>query len=136
MADFEKAYQRTQIFEKGYQCHEDDNGNWTGGKKGIGFLVGTIDGITANEVMQYLGHVPTVQEVKNFSESARKSIYEKKYWDKSRLNEIKDQHIANLIYDENVNAGNGRIVSAQKAAGLTITGTMNDETINYFNTLV
>ena len=134
MAKFEIADAATHINEVGYQNYADDNGNWTGGKKGVGAQVGTINGITAAEVMAYLKRTPTVDDVKNFPVSAQKEIYRKKYWNVIRGDEIVDQQTANILYDEAVNAGSSKSIrEAQFVAGLPQTGKMDDATLNYIN---
>ncbi|MES2004351.1 MAG: glycosyl hydrolase 108 family protein [Bacteroidota bacterium] len=141
MADFELAYPKTIRHENGgvknlYKCDEDDNGDWSGGKKNIGALVGTIDGITAAEVMAALGKTHatiTKDDVRYFPESKRKPIYKKKYWDGVLGDRIDDQQIAEKIYDEEVNAGNASIKQAQQIAGLPVTGKMSEATLQYIN---
>ena len=133
MADFSVAYKRTGVFEGGYSCEEPDNGNWTGGKVGVGNLVGTICGITAYEVKDYLGKEPTVDMVKYFPENARKDIYRKKYWDIVRGDEIENQDIANQLYDEQVNAGGNGVKLAYQIAGLEPKLKISDELIKTLN---
>jgi len=137
MANFEIAYKETGLYEgDGYKCEEEDNGDWSGGKRGVGVLAGTIAGITASEVMRSLGKTVftlTADDVKNFPESKRKEIYKKKYWDVIRGDEIESQELANKIYDEQVNAGYQSIKAIQQMAGLSVSGKMTDETIQYIN---
>lgn len=116
MANFEQAYKRTAVFEGGYAAHPDDNGNWTGGKKGVGVLVGTNYGISAPVYKTYLGRTPSVEDMKNIPVSARRAIYKKHYWDIVRGDEIKNQPIANSLYDMAVNAGPGMAIIQLKRA--------------------
>lgn len=137
MADFDKAYKRTGIFEGGYTDEEDDNGNWTGGKKGLGKLIGTKYGISAPVLMQYMGKMPTVQDMKNLSLVTVKDIYRKFYWLPIRGNEINNQDTANSIYDMAVNAGVGASIKmAKRAKGIPeikITTKMDDHFLNLLN---
>jgi lysozyme family protein len=137
MADFEKAYKRTGIFEGGYTDEEDDNGNWTGGKKGVGLLVGTKYGISAPVLMQYMGKLPTVQNMKNLSLVTVKDIYNKFYWKPIRGNEINNQDTANSIYDMAVNSGVGTAIKlakrAKKIPENQITSKMDDVFIKLLN---
>jgi len=134
MAKFEIAYKRTASFEGGWSCEEPDNGNWTGAKVGVGKCLGTIAGITAYEVKEFLGHEPTLNEVKNFPESSRKAIYKKKYWDKISGDLLTEQEIANRMYDEAVNAGvSAAIKLTEEIAKVTIDGKMDNELIKTLN---
>lgn len=121
MADFEIAYKRTARSEGGYQCYEDDNGNWTGGKKGVGILIGTNLGITAPELGAYLKRTPTVADMKNLSKDVAKKIFKINYWDSVKGDTIPDQDIANAMFDMAVNAGSGtsRILANRAMTGLT-----------------
>lgn len=134
MADFKKAASRTNFFEGGYQCYPDDNGNWTGGRKNVGVLIGTNRGITAPELMDYIGRVPTVADMKSLKHVDALVIYKKKYWDKAWGDRINSQDVANQIYDMAVNAGVGTgIKLAQRIAGLPETGRMSNELLNKLN---
>lgn len=119
MADFEIAYQRTARFEGGYTADPDDNGNWTGGAKGKGVLVGTNFGITAPELMSAIKRVPTVSDMKNIPTDLVKKIYRNNYWNPIKGDEINDQNIANELYDSAVNMGVGTaIILSKRALGL------------------
>ncbi|RKS00404.1 glycosyl hydrolase 108 family protein [Flavobacterium sp. 102] len=137
MADFEKAFKRTGIFEGGYTDNPDDNGNWTGGKKGVGDLVGTNYGISAPVYMAYIKRKPTVQDIKNMPHAAVKDIYKKTYWSPIRGNEINDQEVANGIYDMAVNSGVGTAIKLAKRAKRIpenkITSKMDDDFLNLLN---
>jgi lysozyme family protein len=137
MADFKVAASRTNRFEGGYQCYPDDNGNWTGGKKGLGFLIGTNRGITAPELMQFIGRLPSVNDMKNLTHADALLIYKKKFWDKIKGDEINSQELANQIYDMSVNAGvSAGIKLAQRIVGLPDNGKMNLELLNKLNGIV
>lgn len=110
MADFEIAHKRVAIFEGGYQCMPQDNGNWTGGKKNVGKLIGTKYGISAPVLKEYLGKEPTSFDMLNLSVETSHKIYKKNYWDKVWGDKIESQNIANQIYDNAVNAGVGEAI--------------------------
>ena len=137
MANFEIAYKRTAQFEGGWSCEEPDNGNWAGAKVGVGKCLGTIAGITAYEVKEFLGHEPTLDEVKNFPESSRKAIYKKKYWDKIMGDSLNEQEIANRMYDEAVNAGIGAAIKlAEELTSVKVDGKMDNNLLNSLNNIV
>jgi lysozyme family protein len=134
MADFKKAYQRTAKIEGGYTNDPDDNGNWTGGKKDVGHLVGTNYGITAPELAAYLGRTPTPAEMKNMPRERAESIFQKNYWDTIRGDEIIDQDEANDLFDMGVNGGVGTaILLAHRANGLADSTRMTNELLNKLN---
>lgn len=134
MANFEIAYKLTSINEGGYTNNPDDNGNWTGGKKDVGTLVGTNRGIAADTLKSWLGRNPTVTEMKNLSEEVAKSIYRKNYWIPMRGDEIKSQKIANELYDSCVNFGvTSAVKMMQKTIGVIQSGKMDSVTLNKIN---
>mgnify|MGYP001050132048 CR=1 FL=1 len=136
MAVYRIAFDITKKYEGGYQAWEDDNGNWTGGKKGKGILIGTNRGVTAYEYAAYLGKTPTIQEMKDMPANVPFEIFKKKYWDVMKGDAIINQEVANHIFDMCINAGNSiGIKLAQRVLGLNETGVMNNETLIELNKL-
>jgi len=134
MANFEIAFKRREPIEGGWSGEAEDDGNWTGAKQGVGQLVGTNLGITAWEYKKFLGHDPSLEEMKNMPREHAMKIFKAEYWDKIRGDEILDQGIANDLYDTAVNQGliTG-IRQMQEAAGIAITGKVDDKTLNNLN---
>ena len=141
MAVFEEAWKLTKANEGGYSNEPEDDGNWTGGKQGVGVLAGTNWGITAYEIKDFIGRVPTVEDVKAFPETSAMAIYKKKYWDKIQGDRIENQTNANTIFDNAVNMG---VVQAIKIAQRSIadvdsrvkeTGVMDEITLTCLNEL-
>lgn len=136
MANFKDSAARTNQFEGGYQCYPDDNGNWTGGKKGVGFLIGTNRGITAPELFLYINRLPTIADMKNLTHNDAIQIYKKKFWDKIKGDEIKEQAMADQLYDMAVNAGVSAAVKlAESITGIPKTGKMTTLLINKLNSI-
>lgn len=134
MANFKIADKLTRKSEGGYTGDADDNGNWTGGKKNVGVLIGTKYGISAPVLMAYLGKIPTVAEMKNLSEETVEKIYIKNYWTPIRGNEITNQDIANDIYDMAVNSGVGTaIILAKRARNIEESSKMDSQFIKILN---
>jgi lysozyme family protein len=134
MANFEIADKRTRTFEGGYTGDKDDNGNWTGGLKGKGKLVGTNHGISAPVLMKYLKKIPSVQEMKTLTKIKACAIYKVNYWDTIRGDEITNQDIANDIYDMGVNAGvETSIILAKRARKIEENTRMDDAFLNILN---
>jgi lysozyme family protein len=134
MADFKIAHKLTSYNEGGFQCMPDDNGNWTGGEKGVGNLIGTKYGISAPVLCSYLKREATPTDMRNLSRENAESIYKWSYWNAIRGDEINNQEQANQIYDMAVNAGVGTAINlCQRALGIAETGVMTTTTINKLN---
>lgn len=112
MADIKKALTKLFGVEGGFQKDPDDNGNWTGGKAGVGRLVGTKYGICAASYPD--------EDIPNLTLDRAAAIYERDFWSPLRLSDVQNQTIATEIFDTAVNCGVGtaaRIV--QSAVNLT-----------------
>jgi len=90
--------------EKGYSADKKDRGNYVKTKSGKKFI-GTNHGISAPILMEYLGRVPTVDDMKNLTYEEALEIYKKQYWTPQNLSLFNNQSIANIIYDGCVNQG-------------------------------
>lgn len=132
MASFEIAHKKVARNEGGYTNHPDDNGNWTGGKKGVGKLIGTKYGISAPTLKAYLKREPTVEDMKNLSKQTADLIYKNNYWNPLRADEIINQALANEIYDMSVNAG----VSAGIKLAENVVGLPNSKAAKMYDTLL
>jgi len=117
MASFDIAYNISARHEGGYTNNPNDAGNWTGGKVNSGVLVGTNWGIAAPTFASYLNRIPTVADMKNMSASTAKAIYKINFWDKIKLGDIKDQQVANIIFDAYINQTGGTGWMIRKALG-------------------
>ena len=113
---------------------QNDDGNWTGGKQGVGQCVGTTWGVTAPEYSKFLGRTATIEDMKNMPQSDAVKIFKPKYWDVFRGDELTEQGIANDLGDAAVNEGlQTAIMQLQEAAGLNKTGKMDDNTLKHLN---
>ncbi len=72
MASFSIAQQKIKRFEGGYQNLVSDKGNFVDG-----ILIGTNYGITAKTLKSYLGHTPSVAEMKGLNYNTALDIYRK-----------------------------------------------------------
>lgn len=114
MAQFNEAFQVVIGHEGGYQANTNDSGNYNS----KGELIGTKYGVSAPQLEQWLGWVPTAQDMKDISLDTARQIYREVYWDPPRLYELPDQHTATHIFDLFINhglSGGARIV--QRALG-------------------
>lgn len=137
MADFKISNKKTARNEGGYTNVREDGGNWTGGKVGVGQLIGTNLGISAPVLSAYLGRTATVNDMASLTHEVAEKIYIKNYWNPMRGDEILNQEIADSIYDSCVNMGcHAAIELAQKSLGMVgkqITGTMTNDTLKLLN---
>jgi lysozyme family protein len=97
---FDRAFEQTIGIEGGFSRDPDDNGNWTGGRKGLGELKGTKYGISA---AQY----PSL-DIENLTLHGAKEIYRRDYWNPLRLDSIDNEAIQEEVFDTGVNMGIGR----------------------------
>lgn len=103
-SSFDKSQYLVKGVEKGYSADKKDRGNYVKTKWGKRF-VGTNHGISAPILMDYLGRVPSVDDMKNLSYQDALEIYKQQYWTPQNLSLYNNQSIANLIYDGCVNQG-------------------------------
>lgn len=100
MAEFKKAQAIVGINEGGYQDDPRDTGNWYNG-----ILIGTNWGISAPTFAEYLGRTPTKSEMQSLSKVTAVEILRFGFWERNQLGSLKNQSVANLIYDGVVNHG-------------------------------
>lgn len=134
MAKFLLSHVKTAINEGGYTDNSDDAGNWTGGKKGKGKLIGTMYGISAPVLSRHLGREATLEDMKNLDQKVAHEIYERDYWKKIKGDQIKDQAAADSLYDSAVNMGPATAIKlAQIALKVPFTGIMDEATLKAIN---
>lgn len=103
-SEFNMSQNLVKIAEKGYSSDRKDKGNYIKTKFGKKF-VGTNHGISAPVLAEYLGRIPTQNDMKNLTYKEALEIYKKQYWTPQNLTLFNNQSIANLIYDGCVNQG-------------------------------
>lgn len=112
MISFDEAFARLVDHEGGFTENPKDDGNWTGGREGVGELRGTKYGISA-------AAYPAL-DIRNLTIGEAKSIYARDYW----------HAIPGLtpamrfqFFDAAVNHGRGNAVRmVQRAAGVADDG--------------
>lgn len=92
--------------EGGYTNNRKDPGNWTGGKVGVGRLLGTKYGIAANTF-------PNL-DIPNITREQAAEIYRKNYWDQAGC-DLLPAGVDLPIFDVSVNSGAGRARTFNKA---------------------
>jgi lysozyme family protein len=108
--EFLSAFERLLGHEGGFQRDQADDGNWTGGREGVGELRGTKFGISA-------ASYPTLN-IEAISLTDARGIYWRDYWLRVRCDEF-DGEIAFGLFDAAVHHGPGNAVRfMQRALGV------------------
>lgn len=94
MADFLPILKKNFNFEGGYQNDPIDPGNYSTN----GLLIGTKYGISAKALERYLGHSPSVQEMKSLTQDVAALIYKLYYWQPLRGDTIQNDSLAMIIF--------------------------------------
>lgn len=147
MANFNEAYDITMGHEGGYVNDPDDAGGET--YKGIsrkynpqwkGWSI--ID--SYKKIIEYPKMLDKSSELQN----EVKNFYKENYWDVNRLDEIKNQNVANEIFDTGVNMGGKRAAKFLQEAlnylnrnqllydDLIVDGSVGSKTFNALNILL
>lgn len=134
MAIFSIAYRKTISFEGLYSNDVADSG----GETVLGLTrVADKDwnGWKLIDERKKMPNFPkNLNEIKEDIDLLAQPYYKKKYWTPIRGDEMKNQNIANSIYDNGVNVGvKQAIILAQRAASIKETGIMDDNTLNALN---
>ncbi|MDI1233182.1 MAG: glycosyl hydrolase 108 family protein [bacterium] len=120
MADFLPIYNSTLKKEGGYQADPSDSANYCysyiKGKRTRGALIGTNKGISATALQVYLKRCPTVAEIKAITPELAYKIFKANYWDKIQGSLIKDQSVAQMIFQMRI--GSGNLVHCRQAINL------------------
>lgn len=119
--NFDEAFKILIGHEGNFTDDRRDNGNWTGGKVGVGTLKGTKYGIAANSY-------PSL-DIKNITLDQAKAIYKRDYWDKVKADQLSEM-VRFHIFDMAVNSGVSRgIKLLQKSVGTTQDGLIGPATL-------
>jgi lysozyme family protein len=125
MADFKIAIQKTLVHEGGFQKNPNDHANWSGGKIGVGTLIGTKYGITAVDL-------PGV-DIENLTEDQAIAYYAEHYW-KAGFSQIESQFVAEKLFDLGVLFGVHVAVGVmQVVLGITSDGVVGPATLASIN---
>lgn len=125
MADFMPAFERMLTNEGGYVLHEvqDDKGGQT------------FAGIARNRWPNWSGWSIIDQGGEPQADLVR-GFYRANFWTAMRLDEIKNQDVARMLFDFGINSGVGTAVKlAQIVAGTTPDGRMGPKTIAALNSI-
>ena len=118
---FDEAFERVIGHEGGFQDDDRDDGNWTGGKRGVGQLRGTKFGISAASYPQL--------DIKNITLADAQAIYLRDYWDRIRADELPEM-LREFCFDFAVNSGvEAAALALQAAVGALRDGRVGPRTI-------
>jgi lysozyme family protein len=137
LTSFEIAYKRTKKFEGGYVNDPDDNGgetyngisrranpNWAGWK--------IID-----EQKKKPDFPNNLKERKQELDELEKDLYKKNYWDPIWGDRIKDQRVANDMFDTAVNMGVATSIKlSERQFKMKETGKMSEELLQKLNSVI
>ena len=115
--NIDSAYYILKPIEGGLSLNPNDNGNWTGGKTGVGNLIGSNIGISAPVLCTKLGRLATSDDMKNLTDETAKSIYETEYWIPANCDKIKKPELCYTVFDTAVNMGVGTAIKLLQMAG-------------------
>ncbi len=122
MANWNPVWDDTKEFEALYQNKPQDSGNYCKGD-----LIGTKYGISAIGLAQWNGgNCPTVEEVKNLTESKARQIAKGQYWDNIKGDKIKSQALAHLIFDITFGGSSGPLNVRQAINAVKGPGTVSE----------
>lgn len=127
MSDITQSIRLTLVHEGGFQNDSKDAGNWTGGKVGVGELVGTKYGITPQDM-------PGV-DIKNITEQDAINYYNEHYV-KPLYTSITSQAVLDKLFDLGVLFGVGTAIKKLQSVlpGLTPDGDFGPLTLAAVNT--
>lgn len=136
MADFEKAYLRTGNFEGGYVNDPDDNGGETYFGIARKFHPTWPGWKIVDEQKDKSDFPKNLKERRSELSVLEKFFYKSVFWDKVWGNDIKNQKVANDMYDTAVNMGvSTSIKLSQRQFKLSETGSMSLELLTKLNSV-
>ena len=127
MIGFDEVFTRLIGHEGGFSDDPKDPGNWTGGRPGVGKLLGTKYGIAANTYPDL--------DIKALTLEQAKAIYRRDWWDKIHADQLPGA-VAFQLWDFAVNAGIARaVISLQRAVGVADDGKLGPRTLAAVNAM-
>lgn len=122
--------------EGGFQENPADQGNYNS----LGVLVGTNYGISGRFYENVIGRPPTKPEMKALTKAEAIEIYRQYFWHANRMDEVKNQQVANTVIDQQINAGNGilmaqRILNQYFSKNISEDGGVGNETLSAINSV-
>lgn len=113
MANFDKAIEGTFKAEGGFQEDVNDSANYVNGK-----CIGTNRGISASAYYSHFKRVPTKDDMLNLTELQAKQIFKGNYWDKICGDFIKNQSVAELMFQFIIGSGASQLSDLKDIANI------------------
>jgi len=137
MADFEKAYSRTGKFEGGYVNDPDDSGGETYYGIARKFHPTWPGWKIVDEQKKKSNFPKNLKDRRNELLPLEKVFYKKEFWDKVWGDSIKDQRVANDMYDTAVNMGVGTSIKlSQRQFKMKETAVMSTALLSKLNSVI
>lgn len=136
MANFDEAYQRTLKFEGGWVNDDNDSGKET--YKGISRVYEkNWEGWKIVDACKKKSNFPKNLEADKKLQDLVKSCYRKNYWNAIWGDKIRNQRVANDLYDTAVNMGVGTSIKlSERQYGLKETCKMSQKLLDKLNSVV
>ena len=136
-ASFEEAQKLVKTAEAGYSEDRGDAGNWIDVPSGGQRFIGTNHGISAPILAKYfkekgITRLLSKSDMMKLSYGTALKIFKNNYWDAQELGTLKDQNVANVIYNGCVNQGIDGMRSVLRNA-LEDNGVVISDTDNIFS---
>ncbi|WP_126282742.1 glycoside hydrolase family 108 protein [Burkholderia stagnalis] len=121
MEMFDQAFALVVGIEGGFSTDQNDPGNWTGGKVGVGVFKGTKYGISA-------AAYPNL-DIENLTLDQSKALFETDYWQLAACDRM-PWPLALFVFDCAVNQGVGAAkMTLQQAVGVAVDGVIGPVTL-------
>lgn len=121
MADYKELVPIVRKWEGGWSNKPNDRGGCT------------MSGVTIATFRSVYGNGKTCSDLRRLTEDQWNHIFKKKYWDRWRADEIRNQSIANLLVDWLWTSGVWGIKYPQRILGVTDDGLVGPRTIAAIN---
>lgn len=114
MANFKPIFDTTLKKEGGFQKFPNDSANYVNGK-----LIGTNKGISASAWATYFKKTPTEADMKALTHETAEQIFKKNYWNKINGDKIKNQSVAQLMFQFIIGSGASQLSDLKDIANAT-----------------
>lgn len=126
--NFDKAFELTIGIEGAFTDDPNDNGNWTGGKRDVGMLMGTKYGIAANTYGEAL--LDMGKTIKNLTLEDAKNIYWTDWWSPMKCDYLPEKYRYPL-FSAAINCGMTKAIKwLQLSVGTPSDGIIGPKTIS------
>jgi len=93
----------------------------------------TMSGVTLTTFRDVFGKSKNAYDLRRITDEQWDTIFLRKYWNRCRANDIKDQSVANMLVDFYFNAGSNATKKLQGILGTKVDGIIGSQTIKAIN---